>query len=110
MQYAIDAGDSVFAPELRHLLGRACRIGRRRERLTDATLKVYAARLEARLDELMAHTPTHAAGVKLQRIVKKIIICETSNPTKQVIDEPPTVRRPSRSLDTVISDRNSAAV
>ncbi|MGO9234694.1 MAG: IS66 family transposase [Methylocella sp.] len=47
-------------------------IGRRRERLTDATLKVYAARLEARLDELMARTPTHAAGVKLQRIAKKI--------------------------------------
>ena len=72
MQYAIDAGDSIFAPELRHLLGRACRIGRRRERLADATLKVYAARLEARLDRLMARTPTHAAGVKLQRIVKKI--------------------------------------
>jgi transposase len=72
VQYAIDAGDSIFAPELRHLLGRACRIGRRRERLTDATLKVYAARLEARLDELMARTSTHAAGIKLQRIVKKI--------------------------------------
>ena len=72
VQYAIDAGDSIFAPELRHLLGRACRIGRRRERLADATLKVYAARLEARLDRLMARTPTHAAGVKLQRIVKKI--------------------------------------
>jgi hypothetical protein len=57
---------------LRHLLGRACRIGRRRERLMDATLKVYAAHLEALLDELMARTPTHAAGVKLQRIVKKI--------------------------------------
>ena len=32
VQYAIDAGDDVFAPDLRHLLGRACRIGRRRER------------------------------------------------------------------------------
>ena len=72
VQYAIDAGDCIFGPDLRHLLGRACRIGRRRERLTDATLKVYAARLEARLDELMARTPTHAAGVKLQRIVRKI--------------------------------------
>ena len=72
VQYAIDADERIFAPELRHLLGRACRIGRRRERLTDATLKVYAARLEARLDELTARTPTHAAGAKLQRIVKKI--------------------------------------
>jgi hypothetical protein len=25
-QYAIDAGDSVFAPELHHLQGRACRM------------------------------------------------------------------------------------
>ena len=45
VQYAIDAGDDIFAPELRHLLGRACRIGRRRERLADATLKTYAATL-----------------------------------------------------------------
>jgi hypothetical protein len=34
---------------LRHLLGRACRIGRRREKLADATLKTYAARLNVRL-------------------------------------------------------------
>ncbi len=34
---------------------RGC-IGRRRDRLTDAALKVYAARLDARLDELMART------------------------------------------------------
>ena len=72
VQYAIDAGDDIFAPDLRHLLGRACRIGRRRDKLADATLKTYAARLEARLDELMARPPTHAAGVKLQRVIKKI--------------------------------------
>ena len=72
VQYAIDAGDSILAPGLRHLLGRACRIGRRRERLADATLRAYAARLESRLDDLMRRTPTHAAGVKLQRVIKKI--------------------------------------
>ena len=72
VQYAIDAGDSIFAPGLRHLLGRACRIGRRRDRLADATLKTYAARLEARLDDIMRDPPTHAAGVKLQRVIKKI--------------------------------------
>ena len=68
---AIDAGDGIFAPELRHLLGRACRIGRRRERLADATLKTYAARLNARLDELMRLAPAHEAGVKLQRMIKR---------------------------------------
>jgi len=71
VQYAIDAGDDVFAPDLRHLLGRACRIGRRRARLADATLKTYEARLDARLDVLMARTPTHEAGVKLQRVIKR---------------------------------------
>jgi predicted transposase YbfD/YdcC len=70
VQYAIDAGDDVFAPDLPHLLGRACRIGRRRERLADATLKIYAPRLEARLDELMARSPPNAAGLVLaQRAV-----------------------------------------
>jgi transposase len=71
VQYAIDAGDEIFALELRHLLGRACRIGRRRERLADATLKTYAARLNAGLDELMRLAPAHEAGVKLQRMIKR---------------------------------------
>jgi transposase len=72
VQYAIDAGDCILAPALRHLLGRACRIGRRRDWLADATLKTYAARLNSRLDDLMRATPTHAAGLKLQRVIKKI--------------------------------------
>jgi len=72
VQYVIDAGDDLFAPKLRHLLGRACRIGQRRPRLADATLKTYAARLDACLDELMALQPPHEAGVKLQRVIKKI--------------------------------------
>jgi transposase len=62
---------SIFAPELRHLLGRACRIGRRRERLADATLNAHAARLNASLDELMRLAPAHEAGVKLQRMIKR---------------------------------------
>jgi transposase len=71
VQYAIDSGDDVLAPELRHLLGRACRIGRRRERLSDATLKSYASRLNACLDKLMARTPTHSAGVKLHDMIRR---------------------------------------
>jgi len=71
-QFAIDAGDAIFAPGLRHLLGRACRIGRRREDLADSTLKTYAQRLEAKLDELMKLVPTHAQGVKRQRAIKKV--------------------------------------
>ena len=72
VQYAIDVGDDVLAPGIRHLLGRACRIGRRRERLADQTLKNYAARLSKDLDGIMARTPVHAAGVNLQRTIEKI--------------------------------------
>jgi len=71
-QYAIEAGDHDFAPDFRHLLGRACRIGGRRDKLADATLKNYTARLDSRLDALMARPPTHPAGVKFQRVIKKI--------------------------------------
>jgi transposase len=71
-RYAADAGDAVLAPRLIKLLGRACRIGRRRERLADATLKAYAHRLDADLDRLMGLAPSHAAGQKLHRVIKKI--------------------------------------
>jgi transposase len=72
VQYVIDAGDKIFAPGLRHLLGRACRLARRRDRLADTTLKQYAARLDASLDALMRLEPTYDAGVKLRGVIKKI--------------------------------------
>jgi transposase len=71
LQYAVDAGDAVFAPGMKGLLKRACAIGRRRYRLTDSTLKVYEADLERRLDRLLALTPTTPAGRKIQHAVKK---------------------------------------
>jgi transposase len=70
-QYAIEAGDAVFAPGLKGLLKRACAIGRRRDRLADATLKTYEADLDRRLDRLMAPVPSHPAGRKLQTVIKK---------------------------------------
>lgn len=72
VQYAIDAGDTVFAPGTKGLLKRACAIGRRRDRLTDSTLKVYEADLERRLDRLLALTPTAPAGRKIQHVIKKV--------------------------------------
>lgn len=70
-QYAIDAGDKVFAPGLKRLLSRACAIGRRRARLKDSTLRSHLFQLEARLDQLLERTPVAKAGVKLQRAIKK---------------------------------------
>jgi transposase len=69
-QYAIDAGDTAFAPALRKLLQRACGIARRRAKLADATLRAHGYGLDAKLDALLRLTPTHAAGKKLQDVVK----------------------------------------
>ena len=71
-QYAIDAGDTVLGPGFKGLLKRACAIGRRRPDLTDGTLKTYEADLDRRLDRIMAQVPTHPAGLKLMRIIKKV--------------------------------------
>jgi transposase len=69
-QYAIDAGDTAFAPDLRKLLSRACKIAGRRNQLADATLRAYAYRLDAELDVLLRITPAHGAGNKLQGVIK----------------------------------------
>ena len=56
----------MFAPGFRFLLKRACAIGRRRDALTDVTLRTYQRDLERRLDRLLATRPTNTAGSKLK--------------------------------------------
>src|SRR5512147_3192944 len=70
VQYAIDGGDTVFAPKLRDLLRWAIRIGRRREALRPTPLRQSHARAERRLDALVAIPPGHPAGRALQDAVK----------------------------------------
>jgi transposase len=66
-QYALEAGDAVFAGPMKRLLLRACALGRRRHRLKDTTLKRYAADLERRLDKVMACQPSHPDGKRLRK-------------------------------------------
>jgi transposase len=61
-QYAIDAGDTVFAPTFKAFLKRACDIGRRRPNLADSTIKAYARTLERELDALLKLKPPNAEG------------------------------------------------
>ena len=70
-QYAIDSGDTGFAPGFKRVLLRAVSIGRRRATLKDSTLARYCADLDRRLDHLLAQPPTTAAGRKLARAVRK---------------------------------------
>jgi transposase len=70
-QYAIDEGDTGFAPGFKALLLRAVAIGRRREALKDTTLAQYRADLDRRLTRLLGPPPTALAGRKLARAIRK---------------------------------------
>jgi transposase len=70
-QYAIDTGDTGFAPGFYKLLQRAVVIGRRRRDLKDTTLVQYRADLDRRLDRLLAVSPTTEAGQQLARGIRK---------------------------------------
>ena len=66
-QYAVEAGDRIFAPAMKALLLRACVLARRRDRLKDSTLRQYAQDLERRLDRVMACQPTNKHGKRLRK-------------------------------------------
>ena len=68
-QYAIDHGDTIFAPGFKALLKDACAVGRRRGDLADATIAAHRRRLEKALEELLARKPTDAEGRKLRDAV-----------------------------------------
>jgi transposase len=70
-QYAIDAGDEVFAPGFKFLLLRAMAIDQRREDLEDATLEKHALDLTRRLETLLAFEPDTVAGVKFHKAMNK---------------------------------------
>ena len=65
-QYAIDAGDTVFAPGFKRFLQKACAIGRRRHALGDATIKTYARDLSRELDRLLDLEPRQKDGSHLR--------------------------------------------
>jgi transposase len=70
-QYAIDAGDTGFAPGFHKLLQRAVAIGQRRPELKDTTLAQYRADLDRKLDRLLAVSPTAEAGRKLACAIRR---------------------------------------
>jgi transposase len=65
-QYAIDHGDTVFAPDFKALLQDACAVGRHLPDLADATIAAHRRRLERALDRLLAREPTNSEGRKLR--------------------------------------------
>jgi transposase len=70
--YAIEAGDTVFAPGFKLVLLRAMAIGKRREQLKDGTLEQYRADLNRRLDKLLSGPePKQDAARRLYRAMRR---------------------------------------
>jgi transposase len=71
-KYAIEEGDTVFAPGFRLLLLRAVAIGKRRDTLKDSTLAQYRADLDRRLDRLLSgREPQTPAARRLFRAMRQ---------------------------------------
>jgi transposase len=67
LRYAIEAGDTVFAPRLKALLLRAVLLARRRLELKASTRHEYRRRLERDLDAVLALRPGNRHGQRLRK-------------------------------------------
>jgi transposase len=65
--FAIAAGDAVFAPAVKQVLLDAIAIGRRRHGLKDSTRRSHRADIERRMDRAMARQPTTKDGIRLRQ-------------------------------------------
>lgn len=66
-QYAIDAGDTVFAPLMKALFKRALAIHRRRDELAESTRYQYRLEIKRRLRKLLRLEPEQADGIRLKK-------------------------------------------
>lgn len=71
-QYAIDAGDELFAPRMKRLFLKAIALQRRRHTLATSTVKQYCARLRGSLREILNLQPKSVEGQRLLKRYQKI--------------------------------------
>jgi transposase len=71
-QYAIDAGDTVFAPRMKALLLRAVVLARRRKSLAESTRRSYQRRLDRDLNTIMALVPANPHARRLRKRYGKV--------------------------------------
>lgn len=71
-QFAIEAGDTIFAPRMKMLLLRAFVLARRRHQLVRSTCRQYRQKLERALDAVMALPPTSRDGRRLRKRYGKV--------------------------------------
>jgi transposase len=66
-KYAIEAGDTIFAPRMKALLLRAVVLARRCKQLADSTRRTYQRRLDRELDAIMVLALTNRHGKRLRK-------------------------------------------
>jgi transposase len=71
-QYAIEAGDTVFAPRMKALLLRAVVLARRSKRLAQSTRCGHLRRLDRQLNAIMVLAPTNPHGTRLRKRYGKV--------------------------------------
>ena len=71
-QFAIDAGDAIFAVRMKALLLRAVILARRRQALAESTRRNWRRQLERDLDAVMALAPISRDGQRLRRRYGKL--------------------------------------
>jgi transposase len=71
-QYAIEAGDTVFAPRMKAVLLRAVVLARRHRDLAESTRLEYRRRLERDLNAVMVLAPTNRDGRRLRKRYAKV--------------------------------------
>jgi transposase len=99
-QFAIDHGDTIFAPQFKEFLKDACAVGRRRSDLADATIAAHRRRLARKLDRLLDLETTDAEGRHLRDTIyltarDKLLVFLTRRDVEPTNNESERALRPS---------------
>ena len=71
-KYAIEAGDTIFAPRMKMLLLKAVVLARRRKTLAESTRRTYRRGLDRDLNAIMVLAPTNREGRRLRKRYGKV--------------------------------------
>jgi transposase len=99
-QYAIDHGDTIFAPQFKAFLKDACAVGHRRPDLADSTIATHRRRLDRELDRLLELKPTDVEGSHLRATIAvtasdKLLVFLTRRDVEATNNESERALRPS---------------
>ena len=98
--YAIDHGDTIFAPQFKAFLKDACAVGHRRPDLADSTIATHRRRLDRELDRLLDLKPTDVEGSHLRATIAvtardKLLVFLTRRDVEATNNESERALRPS---------------